>query len=109
MPAYAVARLFDVAMGPEIVAYLRTIDATLAPFEGRFIIHGGRVEPLEGAWSGDLIVIAFPTMAHAQNWYDSPAYEEIKPLRARHAKGDVFLIAGVDADHRATDILAGLA
>lgn len=40
MPAYAVARLHDVAMGPEIVAYLQKIDATLAPFDGRLIIHG---------------------------------------------------------------------
>ena len=41
MSAYAVANLHAVRMGPEIVRYLERIDATLAPFEGRFIIHGG--------------------------------------------------------------------
>ena len=58
MTAYAIGHLHDVAMGPDIVAYLRRIDDTLAPFGGRFIIHGGPVELLEGSWSGDVIVIA---------------------------------------------------
>ncbi|WP_414472463.1 DUF1330 domain-containing protein [Microvirga sp. M2] len=106
MPAYAVARLHDVAMGPEIVAYLQKIDATLAPFDGRFIIHGGPVDSLEGAWSGDLIVIEFPDRARARDWYASSAYRAILPLRTRHSEGDVILIDGVPDDHRATDILA---
>ncbi|WBU60184.1 DUF1330 domain-containing protein [Paracoccus albus] len=35
-------------MGDWIVAYLRGIEATLAPFSGRFIIHGGEKTMLEG-------------------------------------------------------------
>jgi len=105
MSAYAVARLHEVAMGPEIVTYLQKIDATLAPFGGRFLIHGGPVEQLEGAWSGDLIVVEFPDKARARDWYASAAYREILPLRTRNSKGDVILIDGVPHDHRATDIL----
>src|SRR5690606_30121235 len=92
MPAYAVARLNDIVMGPEIVAYLETIDATLAPFGGRFLIHGGPVERVEGEWSGDLIVIAFPDRTRARDWYASPAYREILPLRTGNSMGDVILI-----------------
>lgn len=106
MPAYAIGHLRDVAMGPEIVEYLRRIDETLAPFEGRFIIHGGPVERLEGAWSGDLIVIEFPDKERARAWYASPAYRRILPLRMDNSKGDVILIDGVSRDHKATDILA---
>jgi len=105
MSAYAVARLHDVAMGPEIVTYLQKIDATLAPFGGRFLIHGGPVEQLEGAWSGDLIVVEFPDKVRARDWYASAAYREILPLRTRNSQGDVILIDGVPDDHRATDIL----
>ena len=60
MSGYAIGHLRDVIMGPGIVEYLRRIDATLEPFGGRFLIHGGKVDVLEGSWSGDLIVIAFP-------------------------------------------------
>jgi uncharacterized protein (DUF1330 family) len=108
MPAYAVAHLQDVHVGPDIVAYIQRIDETLAPFGGRFLIHGGPVEVLEGTWQGDLIVIAFPDKDRARAWYDSPAYREILPLRTRNSKGDTFFIDGVSDDHRATDILAGL-
>jgi len=63
MSTYVVAHLRDVIMGPDIVAYLERIDATLAPFGGRFLVHGdhdGHVELLEGNWLGDLIIIEFP-------------------------------------------------
>ena len=106
MTAYAVAHLRDVEMGPDIVAYLEAIDATLAPFGGRFVIHGGGdKEELEGAWPGDLIVIGFPDRNAARAWYASPAYQAILPLRTRNSRGDAILIDGVDDDHRATDIL----
>ncbi|MBJ6128292.1 DUF1330 domain-containing protein [Microvirga splendida] len=108
MPAYAVGHLHDVNVGPDIVEYLNRIDATLEPFGGRFIVHGGPVDVLEGSWSGDLIVIAFPDKASAHAWYASPAYRRILPLRTRNSRGDVFLIDGVTDDHKATDVLAGL-
>lgn len=47
MTCYAVGHLRNVEMGKEIVAYLEAIDATLAPFEGQFIIHGGQKHMLE--------------------------------------------------------------
>ena len=106
MAAYALAHLRTVAMGPAIVEYLERIDATLAPFEGRFIIHGARAEVMEGDFTGDLIVIEFPDRDRARAWYESPAYQAILPLRTDNADGDVLLIEGVDDTHVATDVLA---
>ena len=107
MSAYAVAHLRKVDLGPEIVAYLEQIDATLAPFGGRFLIHGGEKTVLEGCWPGDLIVIAFPDRRKAHAWYASTAYQRILALRKDHAEGDVIIVDGVSPGHRATDILAG--
>lgn len=105
MTAYAVAHIRSVAMGPEIAAYLEAIDATLAPFGGRYIVHGGAPTVLEGEWPGDLIMIAFPDRAAAHAWYASPAYRAILPLRRDHTEGDVVIVDGVADGHRATDIL----
>jgi len=105
--SYAVAVLDDVLMGDDITEYLRRIDDTLAPFDGRFLIHGARPDVREGNWPGDLIVVRFPSSEGAQRWYDSDAYQAIAPLRTNNSKGTVALFEGVDADHRATDILAG--
>ncbi|MEX2518620.1 MAG: DUF1330 domain-containing protein [Paracoccaceae bacterium] len=105
MASYAIAHLRNVTMNQGIVDYLQGIDATLAPFNGRFIIHGGPKVQLEGAVDDDIIVIAFPDMRSARHWYDSPAYQALKPQRAQGAEGEVFLIDGVDANHKAADIL----
>lgn len=85
---------------------LRRIDATLAPFGGKFRIHGGEAEVLEGAWSGDLIMIEFADRERARGWYASPAYQQILPLRTGCSQGDVIFLAGVPDDHLATEVLA---
>lgn len=105
MTSYAVGVLHEVKMGPPIVKYLERIDATLAPFDGHFIVHGGEAEVLEGTDPGTLIVIEFPDRASAEGWYASAAYQEILPLRSENSMSTVFLIDGVDRDHRATDVL----
>lgn len=107
MSAYGVANLREVVIGPAIVEYLERIDATLRPFGGKFVVHGGDAEVLEGSWKGDLIVIEFPDRATARAWYASPAYQKILKLRTDNAVGDVILVDGVSEGHRATDVLAG--
>lgn len=106
MTTYAIGNLRDVRMGPDIVSYLEKIDETLMPFGGRFLVHGGPVETLEGNWEGALVVIAFPDRASAMGWYMSPAYRDIIALRTANARTDVIMVDDVGADHRATDVLA---
>jgi len=105
MTSYAVGILNEVKMGPPIVEYLERIDATLAPFEGHFIVHGGQANVLEGPDPGTLIVIEFPDRSKAEAWYASPAYQAIVALRTANSSGTVFVIDGVDRDHLATDVL----
>jgi len=102
---YGVGILQDVQMGTPIREYLEQIDGTLAPFGGHFIVHGGKTEMFEGESPGILIVIEFPDYDHARQWYSSPAYQRILPLRTEHSRSTVFLAEGVDRTHRATDVL----
>ncbi|MBB3257567.1 uncharacterized protein (DUF1330 family) [Paraburkholderia bannensis] len=109
MTTYAIGHLHEVDLCADIVEYLEKIDATLAPYGGRFLLHGGPVERLEGRFSGDLIVLEFADRETARAWYRSPAYQAILPLRTRHARGDVFLVDQVEQPHRATEVLEGAA
>jgi len=97
----------EVTMGPPIVEYLRRIDATLRPYGGRFLVHGGPLEVLEGSWPGTAIIIEFPDVDSARDWYRSAAYQEILRLRTDHSESDIILIEGVGIDHVATDVLPG--
>ncbi|HEY4418944.1 MAG TPA: DUF1330 domain-containing protein [Pseudonocardia sp.] len=105
MTTYAVAHMREVTIGPAIVEYLGRIDATLAPFGGRFIVHGAEPTVVEGKFPGNLVVVAFPTREQAQGWYESPAYRAILPLRTENSSADVLLVDGVGPDHWATDVL----
>ena len=105
MPAYAVAHMHEVTVGPGVVEYLRRIDATLEPFGGEFLVHGGDFDVMEGAWEGPLIVIGFPDREHAHAWYKSDAYQQILALRTDSSRSDIILVDGVEPGHRATDVL----
>ncbi|MCX5117188.1 DUF1330 domain-containing protein [Micromonospora sp. NBC_00362] len=108
MTAYALAHLRKAPVHAEVLTYLERIDATLAPFAGRFIVHGGAVDVLEGDWPGDVIVIEFPDLSRARSWYRSSAYQEIKPLRTRHLTGEVILVDGVEPGHDSSQMAAAI-
>jgi uncharacterized protein (DUF1330 family) len=95
MTAYALAHLREGSNHPDVFEYLERIQSTLDPYSGRFLAHGNNFEVLEGNWPGHVIIIGFPDMAEARAWYESPAYQEILPLRTRHIEGDVILVGGV--------------
>ena len=126
MTAYAVAHLRAVDQNTEILEYLRRIDGTLDPFDGHFVVHGVLPEVVErgietgtgpgdvtaarkppgldlpaGEWPGFLVVIGFPDLDAARAWYDSPAYQEILPLRTRNSDGVTLLVDGVPEGYRA--------
>ncbi|MFL5812099.1 MAG: DUF1330 domain-containing protein [Bdellovibrionia bacterium] len=107
MPAYAVAQLRNVTMNEGLQVYVKSIDETLRPYSGRFIIHGAEKVQLEGYSAGDLIIITFPDIADARAWYHSPAYQALIPLRQQACEGELFLMNGVDENHRAIDIFSG--
>ena len=54
-------------------------------------------------------MIEFPDLGQAAAWYRSPAYREIAPLRTDNSDSDIILIDGVNAGHRATDVLTASA
>jgi uncharacterized protein (DUF1330 family) len=105
MKSYAIGILAQVELGPAIVAYLQRIDATLAPYGGRFLVHGATADVREGADPGAVIVIEFPDRTGARQWYGSAAYGEILALRTENAVSTVLLLDGVEEPHRATDVL----
>jgi uncharacterized protein (DUF1330 family) len=105
MRTYAIAHVQSVTPGPAIVEYLERIDATIAPYEGRFLVHGDPADVREGDFGGDLIVIEFPDRGRAVGWYESAAYREIVGLRTENTTGWVVLVDGVPDGHRAIDVL----
>ncbi|WP_030204360.1 DUF1330 domain-containing protein [Streptomyces sp. NRRL S-87] len=108
MPAYAIAHLRDVTPHPDIPEYIERIGATMAPYGGRFLVHNTAHEVREGDWPGHVVLIGFPDIAAARAWWDSPAYQEIAPLRSRHITGDIILVEGVPEGYDPTATAAAM-
>ncbi|MFE3200450.1 DUF1330 domain-containing protein [Embleya sp. NPDC059237] len=99
MTAYAIAKLRDAAPHPEIADYIERLPGTFAPYGGRFLVHVTPHEVKEGTWPGGVVMIGFPGIVEARTWWDSPAYQEIAPLRSRHIEGDIILVEGVPENY----------
>ena len=106
MAAYAVCLIAETKFGAEITQYLNDIDETLKPYEGKFRIHGGPYQQVEGVFTGDLIIIEFADMHAVQQWYESSNYRRIKFLRTNNSVSTMIFVDGVPVDHRANDILS---
>jgi uncharacterized protein (DUF1330 family) len=104
MTAYALAHLHHTSTHEDVIVYLERIQATLDPYGGHFLIHGPMVDVLEGEWPGTVVVIEFPGIDEARDWYASPEYQTILPLRTDHLRGDTILAPGVKPGHDAAEV-----
>ncbi|WP_424211651.1 DUF1330 domain-containing protein [Streptomyces sp. BI20] len=95
MTAYAIAHLTPGTLTEEVFVYIERMQATLDPFQGRFLVHGVRPEVLEGPWDGDIVLIGFPDIEAARAWYASEGYQRILPLRTKNIPCTVALLPGV--------------
>jgi uncharacterized protein (DUF1330 family) len=94
MQAYVVSdeTTTDEAM---IAEYRSQVPATLVPFGGEFVVRGGTMTVVEGEWlHSRVVIIAFPSRAAAEGWYNSPAYQKILPLRHNSAIGNFVIVDG---------------
>ena len=75
--------------------YAAKVDATLPPFEGKFLVRGGIIHYEEGKRSNVNVVLEFPSVEQMNNWFNSEAYQKIVPERRSTSEGEFIMIEGV--------------
>ena len=108
MTAYALAHLRTPQINDEVLEYIERIQGTMDPYGGRFLVHGATVEVREGDWPGTVVILEFPDVDTARAWYESPAYQQILPLRTAHIDGDTIIVDGVAPAYSAAHTAAVL-
>jgi uncharacterized protein (DUF1330 family) len=95
MSAYVIADV-EVTNAEGYEEYRRQTPATIAAYDGKFIVRGGIAEVFEGDWRPHrLVVIQFPSVERARQWLDSPEYSAIKGIRHRNARTSLIVVEGV--------------
>lgn len=75
--------------------YRAKVPAVIEKFGGRYLIRGGKAAPMEGDWNiARLVVLEFPSVQRAHEFYESPEYQEILPLRLKATKGTAAIVEG---------------
>ena len=95
-PAYLIAET-EVTDRAAFQKYAEKVPETLAPFTGSFhyVVRGGKTQALEGQPPKGIVVIAFDSTEKALAWYNSPAYEAIKPIRQGASVSRMFMAEGL--------------
>jgi uncharacterized protein (DUF1330 family) len=76
--------------------YKKLAAPTVAAHGGRYLVRGGKVEALEGNWQpGRMVVLEFPSVERARQWWESEMYRPAKELRHICAKTRMILVEGV--------------
>ena len=94
MPAFIIAEV-DVHDPETYEAYKLLTPASIAPFEGRFIIRGGKSQLLEGEPEPKrIVVLEFPSLEKAKQWWDSEEYAPAKKIRQASSSTRMFVVEG---------------
>jgi uncharacterized protein (DUF1330 family) len=95
MAAYVIVEI-SIHDPEEYEEYKKLTPAAVAAFDGRFIVRGGQTETLEGDWQPErIVVLEFPTVERAKEWWDSEIYSRAKVIRQRSATTKMIVVAGV--------------
>jgi uncharacterized protein (DUF1330 family) len=93
--AYVIAHI-DVKDPVRYQDYIRMSPISIAKFGGRFIARGGKTEVLEGSWVPKrLVLLEFPSVERAREWWDSEEYAPAKALRQATSCGELIIVDGL--------------
>ena len=94
MTAYVIGEI-EVTDPAAYEEYRKQVGAVNAKYGGKFLVRGGRIEPLEGGWSPKrFVVVEFPSMERALEWYRSPEYAPLIKLRQKASRGSLIAVEG---------------
>ncbi|MGD9183466.1 MAG: DUF1330 domain-containing protein [Desulfobacterales bacterium] len=96
MAAYMIARI-NVTDWDRYNEYIKVTPGIIAKYGGRFIVRGGEMVTLEGPeekWR--IVVVEFPDLQKAKDFYNSADYTDAKKIREGAALAQFVAIEGLE-------------
>ncbi len=95
MPAYVIIEI-KVHDAAKFEDYKKKAPPSIAAYDGKYLVRGGSVETLDGTWAPErVVVVEFPSMARAREWYSCEQYAEAIKLRHASATSQFILVEGL--------------
>lgn len=80
-------------------AYRKAVLPNVQSFDGQFLVRGGtriQCEGIDDAHHDHIrtVIVEFPSLERAREWYASAAYAELKLIRQAATEGRLFIVEG---------------
>ena len=96
MAAYCLFDNLEITDHPTLEKYKALVAPTVKQYGGQYVVLGGRTVTVEGDWKPIYpVMLQFPSMDHAQRWYNSPEYRDLKKLRLASGRFSAVIIEGL--------------
>ena len=86
MPGYVITN-YQIVDREKYGRYPPAVAPTVAGYGGKVLVADHEPAVMEGSPENVIVVIAFPSVEKAKEWYGSPEYEKVKRLRTSTTKG----------------------
>ena len=94
MPAYVIVEI-EIHNPIDYEEYKKLTPASIAAYDGKFVVRGAQTESLEGDWNPQrIVVLEFPSIQRAKEWWNSNEYAIPKTIRQRTAKTKMLVVEG---------------
>lgn len=95
VPAFIIARV-DITDRDQYQHYLKAAPSVIEHYGGKVIARSESPLTLEGRdETRRIIILQFPSVTRAKEFYHSPEYQETRKLREGAAYGELIVIEGV--------------
>jgi uncharacterized protein (DUF1330 family) len=96
MAAYVISEISTI-LDPILMEKYRTLaQTTIKKYGGRYVVRAGMIEKVEGESAPlTIVIVEFPTMERAREWYRSPEYAEALAISLKALSRRLLFVEGV--------------
>jgi uncharacterized protein (DUF1330 family) len=96
MAAYLIVDI-DVKDSERYQTYMREMPKLIQKHGGEYLVRGGALEVLEGAWKPHrLVLFRFPGMQAIRALFGDPEYQPLMAIRHESASSNIIAVDGVE-------------
>ena len=95
MAAYFIAFRDTMKDAARYAAYQQKAGPSLAGREMKVLAANGALTPIEGQCPDGVVIIEFPSVQAAKDWYESPEYQAAVGERLAATEGRAVIVEGI--------------
>ncbi len=107
MAAYCLFDNLQVIDAAKLEEYKSRVAPLVERYGGRYVVGWCRTDLVEGQWQPTFpVLIEFPSLEHARQWYSSREYAELKAIRLAAVRSNAVFMEGITSQGRQLEIAA---